>query len=130
MARSAQFLSNLAASILEASELHPGRGLKNLLYSAECPSSMRSSLIALVTGASNEKEQLFAVADEAGLFMRVPTGCEPISKSSHLLQVLLYEVRSFRIFNAQIKTLSVFHDSTSLLLRSFLVREECVAFVL
>lgn len=93
MARSAQVLCELAATILEkADTTHKGGGLKNLLYATECPNGLRAMLMAVVNGAFKEKEQLFAVAQESGLFDSVPPACQPLEgHQQYLLQVYLYE---------------------------------------
>ncbi len=46
-------------------------------------------LMALVSGAAKEREQLLAVAEEAGLLAALPPQCTPLNP--YLLQVLLYE---------------------------------------
>jgi 16S rRNA C967 or C1407 C5-methylase (RsmB/RsmF family) len=90
MAKGAQFLCDLAAGILEAADTtHQGGGLKNLLYAADCPNGMRAMLLAVVNGASKEKDQLLAVAEESGFLAGLPAACEPLPQ--YLLQVYLYE---------------------------------------
>jgi len=75
MAASAQYLIDLAVEILG----DPRGGLKNRLYECGCPPPMLPMLTSMVTGASQRKGELLAVAEEAGLLgmpqASLPAGC-------------------------------------------------------
>ena len=92
MAKNAQYLIDMAADILWNSETsNESMGLRNQLYKSSCPKNMVPMLTTLVNGAAANKDQLLAVADEAGVLASLPAACLPLEDHVHQLTVVLYE---------------------------------------
>ncbi|GMI41260.1 hypothetical protein TeGR_g2957, partial [Tetraparma gracilis] len=91
MARNAQMLIDMAASIVSSVSSSSGAGLRNQLYASPCPKPMLPMLTSMVNGAAFNRDALLAVAEEAGLLAAAPSNLQPIEEHMAELQVVLYE---------------------------------------